>query len=237
MRTLVVALLVLAGTASAAPSTLAPGTYVTERGWGTLEIKPAQKDGQRFELNAMGGNGHSCGLEGVIRQGKATIEDGDQPACVVRFEKKDDGLDVTTPDASACRGWCGARAWFEGSYRQPPAQCRASAVKKTRAAFKKLYDRKAYAEARDTLRPLLDTCRELLGTFDEHWIRNDLAVTLHHLNDDAACLQTLEPVRSYAEADDDELGAGEPAYRESYLRLARATRANLKLCTKKPVSP
>lgn len=231
MRRLLLTVLLAATPSWAAAPAIEPGSYVTENSWGTLEIKPGRKGELRFDLNAMGGNGHTCGLEGTIRNGKASIRsDFSETACIVRFEKKGDGLEVSTPNADACRGWCGARAWFEGTYSRPPAQCRAQEMKATRKAFKKAYDRKSYAEARDTLAPLLEGCSKFLDTFDEYWIRNDLAITLHHLGDDAACLKTLEPLRALAASPDDEIGAGEPAYRESFLRVAKATRANLKLC-------
>ena len=61
-------------------------------------------------------------------------------------------------------------------------------------------------------------------------IRNDLAITLHHLGDDQGCRRTLEPLRGLADAPDEDLAAGEPALHDTYVELAKATRTNLKLC-------
>jgi hypothetical protein len=215
---------------AAPPAAIEPGNYVTEHSWGQLQIQAPKKGGQSFNLDVLGGNGHTCTLSGVIRQRTARIENGDEPVCVVRFGQKGEGIEVTVDDADPCRAWCGMRAWFEGYYSRPPPACVPRVVRATRSDFQRLYKSKAYGEARAKIEGLLNTCGSVIDRFDEMWIRNDLAVTLHHLKDDAACLKVLEPMREWAASEDGEVAIGEPAYEDFYRRIGKAIRANLKLC-------
>ena len=70
----------------------------------------------------VGGNAHTCSLEGKIRNGKASIQaDASGQPCVVEFQRKGQDLNVTTKTPDSCRGFCGARAWFEGTIRHARA--------------------------------------------------------------------------------------------------------------------
>jgi hypothetical protein len=217
-----------------AQSPLRPGEYITEGGWGHLVIS-SQGDRLVFTIESAGPNGHSCDVEGEIRNGKATLEGRtkDQP-CIIAFDVLKEGIDVKPEILYACGGFCGARAAFDGLYLLPPPGCTIAAVQSARDTFKNLYDRRAYADARATLEPLLERCGPTLDWIDNYSVRNDLAVTFYHLNDRAACLKVLEPMREDAGTPESELAiAYAPANLNSVRPILRATRTNLKLCQAK----
>jgi hypothetical protein len=143
----------------------------------------------------------------------------------------DEGVSVKSLDDEACRHWCGARAWLEDTYLVVPPACLPKQVKAARAAFSQHSQRKQWALARGDLQPVLEQCAELLDFSLQAWLRNDLAVTLHHLKDDARCLKVLEPLRELASHVSDEVvSPGQPSYEEEFRALARATVTNLALC-------
>ncbi len=229
MRMLLVAVLAaLAGVAQAQ----APGRYVTERGWGNLVVKPGKGGAMAFEINAIGGNMHICNLDGEIRGGRATLEGiDDRKPCIVTFKPGPQGVDVATVTEDACRQYCGARAHFTGMYLRPAKGCAGNEVEATRAAFKRHYDAKRYADARALLEPVLDGCAKTLGWIDEAWIRNDVAITQYRLGDRAACVKTLDPLAGDAGKTDAQLKDDyPPSDYDMYRRVVGATRANLKLC-------
>jgi len=207
----------------------APGEYVTEQGWGTMRIA-RRGPALTFSIDAVGANVHICTLEGSLRKAVADLEGSDRTRCEVRFTPTHAGIEVTS-NGEPCRAYCGARAGFEGLYLRPAPGCTPTEVTRTRAEFKRRYDRKAYAEARDLLTPVADRCAKTLLWSDTNWIANDLAITLHRLGDRAGCLARLEPIRDVAETSDDELRGGHPpSDAEIMIGIARATRTNLKLC-------
>lgn len=109
---------------SAQTSTFLPGEYLTERGWGLLEIKPAQQGRQKFDINALGTNGSVCILDGEIYQGKATlIDEHDKSRCDISFKAKGTDIDVVMTTSETCRGYCGWNAGFEAVYLKPTPGC------------------------------------------------------------------------------------------------------------------
>ena len=90
---LMLALLSLA--AIAAEAQVQPGVYVTEGGWGVLKVVRAKNGATTFDIEAMGGNAHSCSLDGEIRNGRAVLEalDKDKP-CTVTFAATGNGVRV-----------------------------------------------------------------------------------------------------------------------------------------------
>ncbi|MFO1128096.1 MAG: hypothetical protein U1E66_06665 [Rhodospirillales bacterium] len=214
------------------PQTPPAGEYVTEKGWGTLQVTSAAGKPTTFSLASIGGNMHSCQLEGDIVDGKASLEADEDQRCIVEFVPGADGIQVGGNDP--CRYYCGARAGFEGLYLKVPEGCGGSAQQAARDTFKRLYDRKAYADARAALEPVLSRCGRILGWLDEGWIRNDLALVQHKLGDDRGCRATLAPLAAdAAKSDDDIEGAYPPSDAEAYLPIVKATRFNLRLCQAK----
>lgn len=219
------ALLLGTGVAAAQASGNPPaGDYIYEGGSGSLHIKP----GGRFDITTIGTNAHTCALDGTIVRGKAKLED---TGCVVSFSAEADKLQVTTNGSDQCRGYCGMRAAFEGTYIRPTPSCADKAVAGSRKTFKRQYDAKDYAAAQTTLAPVLSDCDKTLDWITKAWLRNDLALTQYKLNDRAACLKTLQPLAEDAARTDDGIKENyPPADADIYLPVVRATRTNLKLC-------
>ena len=220
--------------AFAQQSALQPGEYLDGRG-GYLQIKPGKGGNLAFTIHTVGMNMHICDVDGQIgKNGQAVVKpDGDNVTCTVYFTSKADGIDVSLK--KECPGFCGARASFDGMFLKPAAGCDRAGVRKARADFKRLYDKKAFADARTTLQPVLDRCIKTLDSGEEGWIRNDLAITLHRLGDPAACRKTLEPLAEEAAKTDAKIQEDyPPADADAVVKIARATRTNLKLCQGQP---
>lgn len=231
---LTLAWLSLVATAAEAP--LQPGVYVTEGGWGVLKVMRAQNGATTFNIEAMGANGHSCGLHGEIGDGRAVLEsfEKDKP-CTVTFAAAGSGVRVGITKESvypACRYFCGMRADFEGEYLKTPSGCAPAEIKRTREEFKRLYGRKDYATARAKLEPAFGNCGKFIDWLDTGWIRNDLALVQLRAGDAAACLRTLEPLAKDAAKSDAQIERDivSPTDVENWLPVVKAARTNLKLC-------
>ncbi|MBM3343140.1 MAG: tetratricopeptide repeat protein [Betaproteobacteria bacterium] len=212
---------------------LKPGEYVFERGRGVLKIAPGSGGAHKFHINTVGGNFHICTLEGVIRNGEARMAESahDKLPCIVTFSAKKNGIAVASKHERACSTYCGVRAHFDGFYTLPPPNCEPSRVRHARNQFKAAYDQKRYTEALALLKPVLDQCGSLLHDYDDGWVRNDLAITHHRVGNNAACRDTLLRWVDLARQSDADIKDGfPPSDAEEMLRLARATRFNLKLC-------
>jgi len=210
-----------------------PGEYVLGAGFGTLRIGPDKSGGLGFQINSRGANFHMCELAGVIRNGESRMEDSadEKLPCIVTFKPQKDGIAVDVKHERACSSYCGARAHFEGTYALPPAGCAPSQVRQTRNRFKATYDKKMYAEARAILTPVAEKCSGTLSDFDEAWVRNDLALTQYRAGHSAACRDTLKPWLELVQTSDEGIkGDYPPSDAEEMLRIAGATRANMKMC-------
>lgn len=209
------------------------GEYVFGAGFGVLRIAPDKGGALIFELNARGANFHICELSGVIRNGEARLDDSadEKLPCIVTFKLQKDGIEVDSKHERACSTYCGARASFHGTYRLPPAGCAPSHVTRARNRFKAIYDKKLFSEARALLTPIVEKCSATLSDLDAAWIRNDLALTQYRDGDNAACRDTLKPWLELAQTPDATIeGDYPPSDAAAMLRIAQATRANMKLC-------
>jgi len=220
--------MLIAAHSAALAQTLSAGTYSTEKGWGTLTV--ARAGGKTtFSIEAIGANAHSCSLEGEIKDGRATLEGDDGKPCIVSFAARDGGVEVGGNEA--CRYWCGARAQFDAVYYPLPKGCSGDDRTAARDRFKKLYDKRQYAEAQATLAPLLSGCGRFLDWREDGWVRNDLGLTQHKLGDDAGCRQTLAPLTADAAKSDAAISEQwPPSDADDWLPIVRAARTNLKLC-------
>lgn len=215
----------LAAVLAAAPAAVPKaGTYVRDGGSGTLVLGKG-----RFSFDVLGANAHLCQFEGAWK-GEAGVVDEGGYRCEVKFVPRGDALEVSPVDPEPCRAFCGARAYFDGTYLTPPKGCARGEVAKTRAAFKALYVKKQWAAAVATLRPVVASCFAVVDRFERAWVLNALALAQHHAGDDAGCLATLEPLSAYRDADPDAPGGREPAFEQEFERLVRATSTNAKLC-------
>ena len=186
-----VAAAALAGPCGACAQQPAAGTYVTAGGWGKLKV---QEDGA-FSLEAVGTNGHHCGLEGRIVGGRAVLEE----LCVVSFTRQDGSVHVgpeggADATRSACRTYCGMRADFEGVYRPELPACSQEAMRSERAAFLAEYQGRHFRSAAARLEKVLGTCGHFLWWMTEAEVRNDLALAQYRAGRRTACAQTLQPL-------------------------------------------
>lgn len=213
-------------------SSLKPGEYVTAGAWGHLSLRPGNGNSLLFSIEATGGNMHLCSLDGEVNGSTATLEGpDDKTPCIVTFAQTGEGVKVSTSESAACRDYCGARAYFEGLYLRPSARCTGEAVAAARKSFKQLYDARQFAEAKAKLEPVLTLCSRTLHRSDEGRVRNDLAVTMHKLNDLSGCLLVLQPLADDAQLTDPEFRSGHPpSDADMMLPIVRAARTNLKLC-------
>ena len=239
-KVLFLTLTLLSLAAIAAEAQVQPGVYVTEGGWGVLKVVRAKNGATTFDIEAMGGNAHSCSLDGEIRYGRAVLEalDKDKP-CTVTFAATGSGVRVKAAgeaDYALCRYFCGVRADFEGEYLKPPTGCAPAEIKRTREEFKRLYDRKEYAAARAKLEPAFGNCGKFIDWLDTGWMRNDLALAQLRAGDAATCLRTLEPLAKDAAKSDAQITRDmvAPTDVENWLPVVKAARTNLKLCGATP---
>ena len=142
-----ISLLSLSAVAQSSSANLVPGEYVSDGGSGRLSLKPAKNGGLMFAIESVGGNGHSCSLDGGLRNGTARLAGADEKTpCIVTFTNTSVGIDVKGSGFEACGAqYCGMRATFEAVYFLPPAACASAAVAATRKSFKQLYDVKRFA--------------------------------------------------------------------------------------------
>jgi len=218
---------------------LAPGEYVSEGGWGVLTLRTEADRRLLFELETVGANGHSCSLDGEIRNGRTTVADAPEPvACVVRFIASGNGIDVSTNDAASCRSFCGTQAGFTGRYLRPLPGCDSLSRGATGADFKRLYEDGAYRDAQQHASRLLERCTPLL-TWNERarWL-NDLALTQYHLRQYDACVRTLQPLADdAAESNQALMDRLAPTDYENYLPIVESTRNNLRWCQASQARP
>lgn len=216
----------------AAPK-LKPGQYVQKNANGYLVLKPAKAGDFSFSIEAFGANGHMCGAEGTLKaneiEAKLEAMEKSDP-CVLKFIPA--GNIITLEASEACRYFCGARASLGGDHELAPSKCEREVITKRHEEFTALYRKKKYEDARKKLSTLREECADFISENLEDQMRNDLAVTFHHLKDDASCLTILEPLRKYAEMTDDQIKEEwvSPVEVESIIATAKATRTNLKLC-------
>ncbi len=243
-RLFIAGIAVLGATSGAWGASPAPGEYETLHGGGTLSISRQEGGALSFHIFTVGGNLHFCDLSGHIKGDKGYAhEDGgsedsapqqsppqtSEPQCVISFKPVANGYSVDPGSDNACRYFCGARAWFEGDYIMPPAGCRPGERESRRANFKSQYDAKDYAHAYETLNAFYRQCGDFLHWMTVDDVRNDLAVTQHHLGRDDACLAILKDNTVGTESGDVNLPPGD---QEAFRETAKATWFNLKLCAK-----
>ena len=226
--------LLLAPAAAAERSALAPGEYITGKGWGTLKISADGEGRQRFEILTVN-VGHYCELSGTLERGRGRVAaDGDLPECRITLADNGEGIDVAMTTPIECKRYCGANGGFDADYLKVAPECASDGLRRSRDAFKRSYDAKRYAQALATLAPVLQRCGRTLSWEDEGDIRNDLAITQYHNGRYRECLATLQPYAEEAALDDTELAdSWPPVLLDRRLSIVRPARTNLRLCKRK----
>lgn len=220
--------MMLGGAASAQEA----GTYVREGNTGVLVVKPSSDGTASFKIVSYGSGLHTCEIEGPLRERRGTVPTA-RGECEITFEPATGGIKVEAAEEGkeACAGFCGAGADFDGVYLSEDETCTPKERSKARSRFKRLFDKKAYAEARELLQPVLESCSATMAQDEQYWFRNDLAFTLARLGEKQACLDMLEPLIGDSNSSDDELREKYgPVWADTFVRLKKATLANLKAC-------
>lgn len=224
----VLCLCLSAAMGSLAAESVTPGEYLTEGAWGSMRVAPASPGrGQHFGITSVGGNGHTCELEGDILNGAAKLDD----QCTLEFAVHPDRISVRSSRTSgdACRAYCGMRAGFEGDYYPVVPFCRTESA--VRAQFLRQYKAAQYRQARDTLQRLLTRCERFMDWHAQAEVRNDLALTELRLRNKPACLKALEPLKR--DLIDDPARTGRvfaPVDAEWGEAMVKTTRFNWKKC-------
>ena len=210
---------------------ISPGLYYNESGSATLGIyHSATPAALFFTLNSKNENGHECNVGGQIVNNKAITEE----KCVIQFIKTQDNISVTAPDefGDACRNHCGAgNTTFSDDFLIAAPYC--SSADHIQDEFSRNYKLAQYPKARDLLRVLLSKCERFMGWRTDASTRNDLAITEFRLKDNAACLKTLEPLKSDFIDDHDisEMSFRYPLMDEDLVQaMIKTTRFNWKKC-------
>jgi hypothetical protein len=204
---------------------LIKGEYITEGGWGVLKVIESNNKTE-FTIFALGTNGHTCDVDGVINGSKARLEQG----CIIDFKQKN--MLVSVIPSQECRMlYCGMRASFDGDYLKPPKGCLTKEQGKRNENFKKLYQQKYYKAALVEAQSLLSDCKKVMDYFGADFTRNDIAITQYHLGDKESCLATLKEIKVDINASDDEFKYELPPMEADIsISIAKAKRTNLKLC-------
>lgn len=213
----------------------APGEYITERGWGELTVTRKTDGKMHFAIASIGANGHSCTVDGVIKNGRAVLDDlAPGSSCQVTFKADATGIDIVLGQPGDCRDYCGMRASFDGHYQVPAAGCRNGQRRAAQSKFAKAYGAKDYQAALALLQPVLQNCAPTLFWLEEAQIRNDLAVTLYHLGRKDECRTVLKPtIDAYGSTEDALSKELPPSDFDSLLPLAKAAWFNQGLCSGK----
>lgn len=214
-----------------------PGVYLREYGMGTLRVDRVDEETLEFHIDASGANGHSCTVDGVVRNFRAELNipkaEPGEDKCNISFKPSGEGVTINVERSTTeqCRHFCGARATFDGNYLIPARGCTNTARAAARKRFARLYQEKDYAMARKEIEPLLENCGKTLHVFENGRLRNDLAITQYHLQDFAGCLKSLAPMKRYAGMTRAQLrSVYDPIDAESMAPILEATATNLDLC-------
>ena len=214
-------------------STIEAQTFVTERGWGTLIID----SDNYFTLNAMGANGHSCSLEGVLDRATTTAStsteglEPNEPPCRFALAASATGFDITVVEANSesCRMFCGARAMFEGSYHKISPACDPANLGRLTSDL--MGAKAASTELEAKARTALTDCAVTLAPERKDLLTAAVARQRHLAGDNAACQAELAPLAELLAMSEQEISEGyPPTDAEMMLELQGKLRAVAALC-------
>lgn len=191
---------------TAQTTTFPPGEYITDEGWGIMNLEPAVEGRQSFNIETQGKDGHQCALGGKIEQGKAVLKNNNnEHSCTISFNLIDNGIEVAIKADSFCATYCGGRAWFDGVYNKPAPGCDSGSISKAQAGFEELYANGQFAEAEQIFASVLDHCQEVLFWSHKDWMLNELARAQASQGKGVECTTTLQPLAEDAAKPDEAL--------------------------------
>ncbi|HEX2940609.1 MAG TPA: hypothetical protein VHO91_06150 [Rhodopila sp.] len=200
----------------------------------TLDITRTAAGKTHFEMVVVGFNTNICSMSGSIAGLLGLpMEGSNGPAdqsCKLHFTRAGQGLSIDY-EGDGCMAYCGLGVSLPTDWAAVPEACYHAPYQATRQAFLKAYKAGHYAEAKALLAPLLHTCQPTLDTLDADALANDLAITLHHLGDDAGCRAMLQPMAKDAARTEAAVASDYPSARwDAYRPILHNARTNLGLC-------
>lgn len=217
-------------------SDFSTGLYEAHEGWGSLMItKDTNSETKRFSIGTLGPDGHSCSVEGILKNGKIfPVWRGEPTDCNITFKQTGPAIEVSA-EGDGCRDFCGSRASFDSVYTRPIKVCMPSARRDRRAKFLSQYQKKNYKQAYEGLDRFRRECENRLTWMELDQVRNDLAITLFHLGRLSECRLILSQNRAADITDTEDLKGGlAPFDYNNYLPVAEATWYNMKRCGSGP---
>jgi hypothetical protein len=171
----------------------APVEYGTQGGGGTMRLDRARRG---VSIDVLGVNAHSCSVRGRLTG--AQLDRVEAPeACSFQLQSKAHGVfAVIVDDAArdACRGFCGARAWFEGDYLPLPAACTQTGLSNRQREALKAYHGKRFDDAFRLWSQGLAGCEKTMSWPDVWRWRNDAAIAAAHAGHAADCTRLSQAV-------------------------------------------
>lgn len=207
------------------------GEYLAKGGAGTLQVT-ARKKGHYYKINAYGGNGHSCFVEGIVENNTSLLKaDAGDEDCLVTFSMTTQVIEVSHNQKSSCSNFCGARASFTQPYYKTDELCRSKAKNKKMKLFKTYYTKKTFELAEKTLRPVYDACESYMSIFEKLDMVNDLAITYKNLKKKDVCLELIKPFSEITDMNESDIkNSYPPGDAESILPIAKKLKFNRDLC-------
>nr|WP_311529892.1 hypothetical protein [uncultured Ralstonia sp.] len=213
--------------AMAASPAVEPGEYVYILGGSASGAMTV--NGNSFNITTIGGNCHTCAIEGTF-QGRIGV-DRDEGKCHIAVSGNKDALKLdSSATAEACRDFCGMRAMFDGDYRRAPAACTDRQQQARIGQAHRQYAAKNYDAASTTLRSLLSDCGPYMDWIERDKARSDLAVTEYHRGESAQCLAALSETTA-VKAEKDTSLVLPPCDADNYAATSKAILYNQRLCS------
>lgn len=224
--------------ALALPLRAAPVEYGTENGWGTMRLDRVSR---RVSIEVVAANAHVCDVRGRLtgsELGRVEAQDG----CTFQLLPKADGALAVAVDAAArdaCRGHCGARAWFEGDYLPLRAACTQSGLDRRQREALQAYRAKRFDAAFGLWSQGLAQCEKTMSWAAVWRWRNDAAIAAAHAGRAADCQRLSQAVLADAKRFTPDGGTEPfgfaPTDADTARPLVAAARHNLARCS--PAAP
>jgi len=231
LRWLLPCALLLALTANAAPV-----EYGTQGGGGTMLL---DRERHSVSIDVLGVNAHSCAVRGRLTGAKPDRVEAEQ-GCTFQLQAKAQGMFTVVVDEAArdaCRGHCGARAWFEGDYLPLPAACTQAGLSRRQREALQAYQGKRFDDAFRLWSQGLADCEKTMSWSAIWRWRNDAGIAAARAGRAADCTSLSQAVLAGAKRftldGETEPFTFAPSDAETAKPLISAARHNLTRCNAK----
>lgn len=167
--------------------------FGTQGGWGTMRL---DREARSVSIDVVAVNAHTCMVRGRLtgaRLDRVEAEEG----CRFQLQGKQQGVFSVIVDEAAreaCRGSCGARAWFEGDYLPLPAACTQAGLAGRQREALQAYRGKRFDRAFQLWSQGLADCEKTMSWTEVWRWRNDAAIAAFHLGRRGDCSRLAQAV-------------------------------------------